>query len=88
MCDIAPGVDDPDHGLAHEIFTRVAHLQRARAVAERAQVGGAEPRWLLRSSSFFFAMPVLLCRAGWRVRAEPDTAATRKHVVDQALCGS
>ena len=40
---IAPCVDDRDHGLAAEVFPRVAHLQRARAVTERAEVFRAEP---------------------------------------------
>ena len=41
--DVAPRVDDGDDRLAHEIGQRVAHLQGARAVAERAQVRHAEP---------------------------------------------
>ena len=33
-----PGVDDADDRLAHELFVAIAHLQRARAMAEGAQV--------------------------------------------------
>jgi len=39
---IAPRIDDGDHWLVEEILTRVAHLQSARAMAEGAQVSGAE----------------------------------------------
>src|SRR5690349_23895792 len=35
---IAPRVDDRDHRLPAEILARVTHLQRARAMAERAEV--------------------------------------------------
>jgi hypothetical protein len=41
--DVAPGVDDGDDRLAHEVVELVAHLQGARAVPERAQVRHAEP---------------------------------------------
>src|SRR6185295_8197758 len=40
---VGPGVDDRDHRLALPLLGRVAHLHGARAVAERAQVGRAEP---------------------------------------------
>ena len=41
--DVAPGIDDADDGLAHEVVAVVAHLQHARAMAERAQIGRPEP---------------------------------------------
>jgi len=39
---IAPCIDDGNHWLVEEILARIAHLQSARAMAEGAQVGGAE----------------------------------------------
>src|SRR5271166_6678318 len=36
--DVAPGVDDRDHRLSHVIGAVIAHLRRARAMAERAQI--------------------------------------------------
>ncbi len=41
--DVGPGIDDRDHRLAHEVGVVVAHLQRARAMAEGAQVLGLIP---------------------------------------------
>src|SRR4029453_13976116 len=41
--EIAPGVDDADNRLAAEVCARVAHLQRARAVALRGEVAAAKP---------------------------------------------
>ncbi len=41
--DVRPGIDDADHRLADEVVVVVAHLQRTRAMPERAQVGRAEP---------------------------------------------
>ena len=41
--DIAPGVDDGDQRLAGVVLAGKAHLQRARAVAEGAQILGAVP---------------------------------------------
>jgi hypothetical protein len=41
--EIAPRADDCDDGFAAEVFARVTHLQRARAVAERAKILHAEP---------------------------------------------
>ena len=41
--DLAPRIDDGDHGLAHEVFVAMAHLERARAVAEGTQIIRAEP---------------------------------------------
>ncbi len=33
--EIAPGIDDSNHGLAGEIFSGIPHLLGARAVAKR-----------------------------------------------------
>ena len=41
--DVAPRVDDRDDRLALVVGARVAHLRRARAMAERAHVVRAEP---------------------------------------------
>jgi len=41
--DVAPGVDDRDHGLARVVGAVVAHLRGARAMAERPQVVDAVP---------------------------------------------
>ena len=41
--NVAPGVDDADHRLAHEVFTPQAGLLQALAVAEAAEVVGGEP---------------------------------------------
>ena len=41
--DLAPGVDHGDDRLAVVVLARVAHLQRARAMAEGAQILGAVP---------------------------------------------
>src|SRR3546814_17184498 len=41
--DLGPGVDHRDHRLAGPVGPVVAHLQRARAMAERPEVVGAVP---------------------------------------------
>ena len=41
--DIAPGVDDGDHGFAHPVIGAVAQLHHARAVTKRAQVVRRHP---------------------------------------------
>ena len=41
--DVGPGVDDRDDRLAHEVGVVVAHLAQPRAMAEGAQIAGAEP---------------------------------------------
>ena len=43
VVDVRPGIDDRDHRLARVVGAVVAHLRRARAMAERAQVLDAEP---------------------------------------------
>jgi hypothetical protein len=40
---VAPGIDERDHRLTGEIIAGIAHLQRARAMALRAQVAATEP---------------------------------------------
>src|SRR5215207_1927207 len=41
--EVAPSIDDPDHGFAREIVALVAHLQHTRAMPERTQVRRTEP---------------------------------------------
>jgi hypothetical protein len=41
--DVAPGVDDRDHGLAGVIASVVAHLRCARAVVEGLAVARSVP---------------------------------------------
>src|SRR3546814_1215926 len=41
--DLGPGVGHRDHRLAGPVGPVVAHLQRARAMAERPEVAGAVP---------------------------------------------
>ena len=55
--DVAPGVDDGDHGLAGIIGARIAHLRTARAMAERAQVVDAVPA--MRAQFFGFLARVM-----------------------------
>src|SRR4029077_11830086 len=42
-CQVTPGVDDRDDGLALKIVKRVAHLFGPRTVSKRAQIIFAKP---------------------------------------------
>ena len=63
--DVAPGIDDRDHRLAGEILARVTHLQRARTMAERAQILGAEPAMAAQLVRLFTGT----CHGGCNLRA-------------------
>ena len=81
--DLAPRIDDGDHGPAGEILLPIAELLHARAMAEAAHGVGAEPAEAAEFFRLFFCFITIhdIGRFSLRTNAQANTPATIMHPV-------